>query len=91
MAEEYSLSSNPELDNLLTSFLNCHVRVFLSLKNGGGTLEHIEIAVHALVWADSKERRQLEIRGYTSAGRRYRGSINFALPDRSGIILDPDD
>lgn len=91
MAEERSLVSNPNLDSLLASFQDPHARVLLSLENGGGTLGHVEVAVHAIAWADHEERSQIEIRGLTSVGERYRASVDFARPERSGVVLDPDD
>lgn len=91
MAEEYPLASNPDLHELIASFQDPLIQAFLSLKNGGETLGHVEVAVHSLAWADHEERDRVEIRGLTSTGRPYRASVNFARPERSGFVLDPDD
>lgn len=52
---------------------------------------HISIVIDALAWIDREERRQLELRGLTITGRRFRASVDYAHPDQSGIVLDPDD
>lgn len=88
--EEHHFATRPELEELLQSFRLSSTNVLVSLENGTRT-EQIWIAVHALAWADHEERRQLEFRGLTIAGRRFRASVDYAHPDRSGIILDPDD
>ena len=88
--EEIQIASSPSLEELLESFRRSNALVPVVL-NSGDTQQHIQVGVHWIGWVDPEERRQLEFRGLTSTGRRYRASVDYDRPYRSGVVLDPDD
>ena len=90
MQEEYRFAENPEMNDLIESFRIPRALAMVTCF-ANGKLYHIPVAVHGIEWVDQEERRQMDFRGLTVTGRHFRASIRFDNPERSGIVLDPDD
>ncbi|MDP2630628.1 MAG: hypothetical protein Q8P56_04425 [Candidatus Uhrbacteria bacterium] len=89
MEHEFLLAGDlPTEEALAGALFGDRKQLFLAY-NRGGAVKTVGLQVNGARRYDTHGRVQIEIRGETADRLPFRASLDYANPERSGIVFDP--